>query len=377
MASPCFKKPRVPNHCSELYRKEFFSYRPNIRVIDSTVRYGGFRCNWKLSDAFVRGIHRYCLEAGIDYMEVGYLTGRDAAAASIVPEFFGPWRFCREEDLRRVFGDNHGKTPLKLAAMCDVGMLQPDEIPNAKDTILGMLRVATCCDQVDAAIELANAAVDKGLEAAVMLLEISVERMSSIEACLDKLAKNCKAQVYYICDTRGALYNEQVEILTRLFLSKLPGDRVVGFCGANNLQMSFANSVMAVIEGANLLDGSVMGFGRGCGGCPMENLMCFLKNPKFQLRPVLVALQEHVAPLHREDTTYFGLGPTGCPSLPFLVAGTRNDDTSDSVAWCNAGMKHDGARFLDFQRSKSRQCPTPKPRLFDQETKRVANKHVL
>mmetsp|Transcript_19197 Transcript_19197/g.52994 ORF Transcript_19197/g.52994 Transcript_19197/m.52994 type:complete len:735 (-) Transcript_19197:41-2245(-) len=366
--------PRVPNHCCELYRKEFFTYRPEIRVIDTTVRYGGFRENWKFSDDFIKGIYKYCIDAGIDYMEVGYLTGAAAARdACITPEFFGPWRFCKDADLRRVFGEN--KTALKLAAMCDVGFLAPEELPEKASSLLHLIRVAGCCHQAEAIAQLVDAASAKGFEVGVVIHDISIERMESIESCLARLAAS-KANIVTIDDTRGALYNEQVELLTKLFVERLPG-KTVGFSGANNLQMSFANSVVAVVEGANLLDGSVMGLGRGCGGCPMENLMCFLKNPKFKLRPVLVALQEHVQPLHIADPTYFGLGPTGCPSLPFLVAGTRNDDTADSVAWCNAGMKNEGAKFLDFVRSKSRQFPTPKARLFDEENKRVANKHVV
>ena len=287
---------------------------------------------------------------------VADLTGeRSAADAGITPEQFGPWRFCKEADLTRVFGEN--KTSLKLAAMCDVGLITPDEIPHQRDTLINMIRVATTCEQIDDAIAIANAAVAKGHEAAIMLVSISHEEMASIEACLGKIGGTCSAQVVYIADTRGALYNEQVEMLTKLFKSKCPG-RVVGFCGSNNLQMSVSNTVMAVVEGADMVDGSIMGLGRGAGGTPTENLMCFLKNPKYKLRPVLVALQNHVQPLCAADDTFFGVGVTGCPSLPYLVAGTRNDDPSDSLAWCNAGKKHDGVGFLDFVRSKAKQFPS-------------------
>jgi len=368
--------PRVANHCSELYRREFFSYRPTIRVIDTTVRYGGFRGNWRFPDAFVQGIHRYCVESGIDYMEVGYLTGAAAAAAGVTSELFGPWRFCKEEDLVRVFGK--ARTPgLKLAAMCDVGLIEPSELPAAGETLLDMVRVAACCHQVDAAIALANAAAARGLEAVVVLTEVSAERLDTVEAALAALSAGLAPGVSVgLCDSRGALHSEQAEVLSRLAVARLPG-RTVGFAGANNLQMSFANSVAAVIEGVDLLDASVMGLGRGCGGCPVENLLCFLRNPKYKLRPALVALQDHVRPLHVADPTYFGLGPTGCPALPFLVAGTRNDDAADSVAWCNAGMRSDGARFLDFVRSKSRQCPTPRPRRREEEAPVVTNRHVV
>ena len=44
---------------------------------------------------------------------------------------------------------------------------------------------------------------------------------------------------------------------------------------------------------------------------------------------------------------------------------------------CNAGMRSEGARFLDFVRSKSRQCPTPRPRPRDQEAPPVANRHIV
>ena len=105
---------------------------------------------------------------------------------------------------------------------------------------------------------------------------------------------------------------------------------------------------------------------------------------RFKLRPILVGLQEHVQPLTQADDTFFGVGVTGCPSLPYLVvrthtmctdrteqrlttnnvlqAGTRNDEIHDALAWCNAGKKHDGVGFLDFVRSKSMQFPTPKVR---------------
>ena len=294
--------PRVPNLNSEVYRQDFFSYRPMIKVLDTTVRDGGFRNDWNHTDEFVKAVYTSCVDAGLDYMEVGYLTAeRSAADAGITPDQFGPWRFCKEADLKRVFGEN--KTSLKLAAMCDVGLITPEEIPHQRDTLINMIRVATTCEQIDDAIVIANAAVAKGHEAAIMLVSISHEEMASIESCLDKIGGTCSAQVVYIADTRGALYNEQVEMLTKLFKAKCPG-RVVGFCGANNLQMSVSNTVQSVVEGADMVDGSIMGLGRGPGGTPTENLMCFLKNPKYKLRPVLVALQNDVrtqAPLHHNS----------------------------------------------------------------------------
>lgn len=51
----------------------------------------GFRCNWNLTDAFVRGIYDACVGSNIDYMEVGYLTSESGAAeAGITAAEYGP-----------------------------------------------------------------------------------------------------------------------------------------------------------------------------------------------------------------------------------------------------------------------------------------------
>lgn len=42
-----------------------------IKVLDTTVRDGGFRNDWKHTDEFVKAVYTSCVEAGLDYMEVG------------------------------------------------------------------------------------------------------------------------------------------------------------------------------------------------------------------------------------------------------------------------------------------------------------------
>ena len=96
----------------------WITYRPELKVLDCTVRDGGLVNAHQLSDAFVGAVYRACVEAGVDYMEIGYKNSR-----KVFPkDRFGPWRHCDEEDLRRVVGDHKAAgTGLKLAAMADAG----------------------------------------------------------------------------------------------------------------------------------------------------------------------------------------------------------------------------------------------------------------
>ena len=50
---------------------------------------------------------------------------------------------------------------------------------------------------------------------------------------------------------------------------------------------AFANTIEAIISNVNYLDGTIYGIGRAAGNCPLELLLGFLKNPKFDIRPIL------------------------------------------------------------------------------------------
>ena len=66
-------------------------YKEDIKVLDCTVRDGGLMNKWQFSDDFVRSVYNACVEAGIDYMEIGYLSSEKAFDRSV----YGPWKFCR------------------------------------------------------------------------------------------------------------------------------------------------------------------------------------------------------------------------------------------------------------------------------------------
>ncbi len=53
-------------------------YKESIKVVDCTVRDGGLMNKWQFSDEFVRGVYDACVEAGVDYMEGGYIISEKA-----------------------------------------------------------------------------------------------------------------------------------------------------------------------------------------------------------------------------------------------------------------------------------------------------------
>jgi 4-hydroxy 2-oxovalerate aldolase len=305
-------------------------YRKEIKVMDCTIRDGGLMNKWQFSDEFVKAVYDSLVEAGVDYMEIGYLSSESAFSRDEV----GPWKFCNNEDLRRVVGDNN--TSLKLSAMADIGRISLDDIPMAADSLLDMIRVACYVHQVDKAVELAEHCMDKGYEVTINLMAVSKVNETELDEALADIAKS-RVPIFYIVDSFGSLYSEHIVHLARKYKKALPG-KTIGIHAHNNMQLAMSNTVTAIIEDCNFLDATILGMGRGAGNCPLEVLIAFLKNPKYRLLPILGAIQNYVAPLQKEiDWGYH---------IPYLITGAMNEHPRSAIAWMNSDEKDDFVKFM-------------------------------
>jgi 4-hydroxy 2-oxovalerate aldolase len=305
-------------------------YYKNIKVMDCTVRDGGLMNKWQFSDDFVRGVYNACVEAGIDYMEIGYLSSEKAFDRNVV----GPWKFCHQKDLERIVGKN--ETNLKLSAMADIGRIELDDIPYAADSALDMIRVACYVHQVDKAIELAHHCMDKGYEVCINMMAVSKVSEIELDEALQDIAKS-RVPVFYAVDSFGSMYVDSVEHLVRKYVKALPG-KEIGIHAHNNMQLAMSNTITALKEGCTMLDATLMGLGRGAGNCPVEILIAFLKNPKYRLLPLLQVIQDHVHPMQQSiDWGYH---------IPYMVSGAMNEHPRKSLEWMDSDQKNDFVQFL-------------------------------
>lgn len=305
-------------------------YRKEIKVIDCSVRDGGLMNKWQFSDDFVRAVYLACVEAGIDYMEIGYKSSESAFSRDEV----GPWKFCDDKDLRRVVGTNN--TPLKLSAMADIGRIEPEDIPPAKDSVLDMIRVACYVHQVDKAISLAEHCIEKGYETCINLMAVSkVSEMDLDEALLD--ISKCRAPIVYIVDSFGSMYCQNIEHLVQKYKKALP-DKTLGIHAHNNMQLAMSNTITAIIEDCNMLDATLLGMGRGAGNCPIEILIAFLKNPKYRLLPLLNVIQQYIHPLQQEIKWGY--------HIPYLITGALNEHPRSAIKWMESEKSGDFVAFM-------------------------------
>jgi 4-hydroxy 2-oxovalerate aldolase len=273
----------------------WITYRPEIRVLDCTIRDGGLINSHRFEDGFVQAVYNACAEAGVDYMEIGYKTSKKIAAR----DKFGDWKFCDEDSMRRIVGD--GPTRVKLSAMVDAGKSdwRTDVLPK-KQSCLDLVRVAFYVHQVSEAVDMIKDAYDKGYEVSANMMAVSTAKEVEIDQALEVIAET-PTTTLVVVDSFGSLYAEQVELLVKKYLQFASATgKQVGMHAHNNQQLAFANTIEAIIHGANRVDASMMGLGRGAGNCPMELLIGFLRNPKFHLRPIYEVLQDYLLPMSRQ-----------------------------------------------------------------------------
>ena len=303
------------------------TYRPDIQVFDATIRDGGLVNNFRFTDEFVKALYLANIRAGVDYMEMGYLADTDIFKL----EDFGDWKFCKEDSLRRIVGDN--PTDTKLSVMADVGRtnLQRDLLPK-EESVIDMVRVATYINTMPAAIDMIEYASSLGYETTCNIMAISKANTPDIQEALALLA-DTPIKAVYIVDSYGALFPEQIQQLTKMYLEVMePVGKQVGIHAHDNQKMAFANTIEACSMGASLLDATVGSMGRGAGNCGMELLLGFLKNPKYNITPILRFYEEYILKL-KQDGLKWGY------DVQYLLTGKMNLHPSSAINFTKEDRK--------------------------------------
>jgi 4-hydroxy 2-oxovalerate aldolase len=293
-------------------------YRPQIKVIDCTIRDGGLMNNSKFTLETVRTIYSACTRAGVDIIELGYRNSK----AHFSPDKYG-------------------------AIMQDAHKATGDDILPKSESVVDLIRVATYVKDVDKAIALANNATKKGYEATINIMAISHVLERDLDEALQQIENETSIVACYIVDSFGSLYSEDIDYLVHKFQRYLR-TKEIGIHCHNQMQLAFANTIEGIIKNVNYLDGTLYGLGRAAGNCPLELLMGFLKNPKFNIRPILDAVETTILPLRSEMEWGY--------NIPYMVSGMLNLHPQDAMSFVDrqrAGANNDSfVKFYERMRAE-------------------------
>lgn len=314
---------------------ELMNYRPSIKVLDATLRDGGLVNDFFFPKDFAKALYEANIKAGVDYMEFGYRADKTMFDESK----FGPCKFSSDDYIRSVVGDNN--SDLKISIMADVGRCNyKEDIQEKVNSPVDLVRVACYLHQVPTAIEMIEDAHKKGYETSCNIMALSTGQENDIKAALEMLGKS-SVDVIYIVDSYGSIYPEAMARVCDMFgeVASKYGKKL-GIHAHDNQRLAFANTIECVGDGVDFLDATYMAMGRGAGNCAMELLLGFLKNPKFNIYPVIKFIEENMMPLKKNGVVW-GY------DLQYLMTGLFNQHPRTAIAFTKENRSDYGDFFKE------------------------------
>lgn len=303
------------------------NYRPEIKVVDATLRDGGLVNDFFFADDLAKALYNANTKAGVDYMEFGYKADKTLFDVNK----FGPSKFCDDDYIRGVVGD--GERKVKVAVMADVGRCNyKEDIHERAESPVDLIRVATYVHQMPTAIDMIEDAHKKGYETSCNIMALSTVQENDIRAALDMVGQS-SVDVIYIVDSYGSIYPEEMARICDLYGEYAAKyNKKLGIHAHDNQKLAFANTIECVGDNVDYLDATYLSMGRGAGNCAMELLLGFLKNPKYNEYPVLEFIEKHMIPM-KEQGVVWGY------DLEYLLTGLFNQHPRTAIAYSKEKRK--------------------------------------
>ena len=236
------------------------------KIIDCTLRDGGHLNRWNFDINFAKELYITAKKSGVDYFEAGYRNLKKDSS-------FGDFYSCNDDFLFSVFENisecrlsvmaDVGKTDLKLFRKC---------IP--ENTPVSLVRIASYPDRLNEAFELCEGIKNLGYDVILNLMAIAKFSGKDFEKISEWENKSVLTSVCFSDSFGSFLPNDVMKYHNIL---KQAGFINISFHAHNNLQLAFANSIIAADNNFFSVDGSACGLGRSAGITPTELILWYLQ----------------------------------------------------------------------------------------------------
>ena len=238
----------------------------------------------------VTNVARALGEAGVPYIEVAHGDGLGGSSLQ-----YGLSR-TNEMDLIEAAASVCGDSKIAVLVLPGIGTVT--ELKEAVQLGAKMARIATHVTEADVSAQHLAKAKEFGLETVGFLM---MSHMAPIDKLVEqaKLMESYGADTVYMVDSAGALLPHQVKERVRALRQSLQCN--VGFHGHNNLSLAMANTLAAIEEGAERIDGSIRCLGAGAGNTQTEVLVAVLEHlgiaTGVDLYKIMDTAEDIIAPL--------------------------------------------------------------------------------
>ncbi len=284
----------------------------SVRITDCTIRDGGYLFNKNSNEDFIRGIMRGLAEAGIDFVETGFLQ-TNVTNDTLV--------YANSVDARRFLPENKGHT--QFLGFCDNSRYSPDKLDTYDGNSFKWLRISFAKHEIDESIEFCRKAQEKGYIVQFNPMD-AISYTDEERALLIEKVNDVKPGSMSIVDTFGAMYLEDLIHIFKQMDSLLNKEIAIGLHSHDNLGLSTALAETLIILSKEtsrdvIVDGSLFGMGRGAGNASTELIASYLNKyhgADYNISVLLDTIEKYIVPVR--TNIHWGY------DLPMFVCGTEH-----------------------------------------------------
>lgn len=265
-----------------------------FRLTDSTLRDGSHAVAHQFTAAQVTDVVSRLDAAGVPVIEVSHGDGLGGSSFN--------YGFSHTDEMDLLQAAVTARSRSKLAVLMLPGIGIREDLRRAHELGVDIARIATHCTEADISTQHLQLASELGMETVGFLM---MAHMIEPEDLLEqaKLMESYGADCVYVVDSAGAMTIDDAR--KRVSLLKANLSCQVGIHAHNNLSLAVANSMAALEEGVDQIDGCTTGLGAGAGNCPTEVLVAAMKRSGVDIGVDPMALvdvaEEVVRPIRPEQ----------------------------------------------------------------------------
>ncbi|MDD3944811.1 MAG: hypothetical protein PHS38_08865 [Bacteroidales bacterium] len=283
-----------------------------VHIVDCTIRDGGYLFDKNSAPEFVKGLLQGLVDAGIDYIETGFLQSKGNGETLV---------YNNSKDVIKYLPADAKKTT--YLGFCDNSRYTPTELDVCDGKSFKWLRISFAKHEIEDSLKFCQEAQDKGYHVQFNPMDSLSYTKEEIAAMIKKV-NNVKPALFSIVDTFGAMYMSDLVTIFRQFDELLDKDTMIGLHSHDNLGLSCALAErmveLSVETGREIcIDGSLFGMGRGAGNAKTELLADYLNKhcgTNYNVQVLLETIEKYLIPIL--DQIHWGY------DLPMFICGTKH-----------------------------------------------------
>jgi 3-deoxy-D-manno-octulosonate cytidylyltransferase len=259
-----------------------------IKVLDCTLRDGGYINNWKFPQNQIIQILSSLDKANVDIVELGYINDK-------LPYDINSTIFDSIENIDRYYKSLLNNR--QLVVMMNLFEFDLDNLPIRKDSIVSGIRLAFHKKNIDDALLVANKIIGLGYDLYFQPMVTKSYSDNDFISLINKV-NNIDCFAFYVVDSFGSMSLESFSHFINIADDNLNESISLGYHSHNNMQLAFSNAISFCNKNFTrniLLDSSIYGMGRGAGNLNTELILDYLNSNKagnYYITPILESIDE-------------------------------------------------------------------------------------